>query len=209
MSINKNNYEEYFLDYHEGRLNTEEIAELMIFLVQNPLLDDEINAFDKNVTFESEQIDFNFKDRLKQIPNQDNGINDGNFEINCIANLEGDLDAEKTILFNQYLQVNPEKTKVVELFKKTKITPDSKIEFPNKGLLKRFIVKKGNKLRALYPTISVAATILLFVILFSSTNNVTAATYRNPFNMNLLDTSLIDKIKDVILNYNRDFIPKI
>jgi len=209
MSINKNNYEEYFLDYHEGRLSTEEIAELMIFLVQNPLLDDEINAFNKNATFESEQIYFNFKDRLKQIPNQNNGINDENFEINCIANLEGDLDAEKTILFNQYLQVNLEKTKVVELFKKTKINPDLQIKFSNKELLKRFIIKKSNKLRSLYPTISVAATILLFVIIFSSTNNVTAATYRNPFDMNLLDTSLIDKIKDVILNYNRDFIPKI
>ena len=51
MTINKHNYEAYFLDYHEGNLTPQEVADLLLFVEQHPELKDEFESFE-NVTLE-------------------------------------------------------------------------------------------------------------------------------------------------------------
>lgn len=46
MIINRNNYEAFFLDYIEGRLNSEQRAEVQLFLLANPDLAAEIEDLD-------------------------------------------------------------------------------------------------------------------------------------------------------------------
>ena len=45
MNIDKNNYEAFFLDYHEGNLSPQEVADLYLFLSQYPELKKEFEDF--------------------------------------------------------------------------------------------------------------------------------------------------------------------
>ena len=45
MNINKNNFEGWFLDYYEGTLTAEQVAELFLFLEKNPELKNEFESF--------------------------------------------------------------------------------------------------------------------------------------------------------------------
>ena len=46
MKINRDNYEAYFLDYHEGHLSLEMVRELHLFIEQNPDLKNSITDFE-------------------------------------------------------------------------------------------------------------------------------------------------------------------
>ena len=59
MKINRDNFEAYFLDYHEGQLGPEMEAEVMHFVELNPDLQTLFNEFepihlvaDENIVFE-------------------------------------------------------------------------------------------------------------------------------------------------------------
>jgi len=63
MQINRNNYEAYFLDYRENNLSPEQVAELMIFLEQNPDLKASFEAYenielatDKSIKFHQSHL---------------------------------------------------------------------------------------------------------------------------------------------------------
>ena len=66
MSINRHNYEAYFLDYYEKNLNPAQVKELMSFLDHNPDLKDEFNDFEL-ISLESDnQVSFPSKQSLKK-----------------------------------------------------------------------------------------------------------------------------------------------
>lgn len=159
MSINKSNYEQYFLDYLDGNLDTGMVAELMVFLAQNPELETELNSFEE-ITLTPEPISFTGKDFLKKT---DSTL--ARFEDRCIARLEGDMSLKEEKKFDQYLGQNPNKKKEYELFIKTILQPDTSIVFADKDELKKSI-KSIPITRWLYPAISVAASILLVVFLY-------------------------------------------
>ena len=46
MNINKNNYEAFFLDYHEGNLSPQQVADLLLFIEQHPELEEEFESFE-------------------------------------------------------------------------------------------------------------------------------------------------------------------
>jgi hypothetical protein len=47
MNINRNNYESWFLDYHEGCLSPEQVALLILFLEENADLKEEFESFEQ------------------------------------------------------------------------------------------------------------------------------------------------------------------
>ena len=65
MEINRNNYEIFFLDYHEGNLSAQQQAKLFIFLEQHPDLKNEFESFDL-VKLPSINIFFEEKNSLKR-----------------------------------------------------------------------------------------------------------------------------------------------
>ena len=175
MKINRNNYEIFFLDYMDGNLDPALIAELLIFLEENPDLKEEFEDFELiSVSVESSVI-FKDKNNLKKnhVTGIDN-INSTNYQNYFIASLENDLNAEELNQLKLFFKKNPSLINEYKLFENTFLSPDKKIIFLDKKTLKRYPFSILSK-KAVYYSVSIAASILiLFSILFIDfKNNIT------------------------------------
>ncbi len=139
-SINRNNYELYFIDFIDGALAPDIKLELDEFLLKNPDLKLELDLMmdsdvallpDVNLTMD--------KAGLKKTES----IGSDNAEVfnqQCIARLEGDLTLLEQSDFDKYIKVNNDKASTYALFAKTKLVPDANILFANKGTIKRLAI---------------------------------------------------------------------
>ena len=131
MKINKNNYEAYFLDYHEGNLSPEEVADLLLFVERHPELKEELEGFENFTIEDYSSITFENKSSLKK------EITDENREEYFIKAVENTLNtAEKTLLEN-YLKQHPRFLVDYNLFQKTKVEADTSIVFEKKDAMKK------------------------------------------------------------------------
>ncbi len=134
MKINRNNYELFFIDYLDGKLSHSEELELMAFLTGNPDLDEELNLV-RNIKIEPEKIFFVDKNSLKKASFPE--ISSEKFYELCVGKIEKALSHDDEILLAQYMELNPEKVKDLQLFEKTILKADTTIKFSNKESLKR------------------------------------------------------------------------
>jgi len=167
MKITRENYEIYFIDWLEGNLDSSLENEFELFLTQNPDLKEELNAFDDNISLEAEELSFENKSKLKQIPSE------SFFEISddeylCIADIEGDISKEEKVILTKKLTQNRIK-RIYSALKVAQLKPDTSIIFAKKKELKKFYISARIK-RGLYTVASVAAAILLYFSIASSTN---------------------------------------
>lgn len=168
MLINRKNYELFFLDYLEGRLNGEEEAGLMAFLAQNPDLKEELSRFE-NLNISSEPVSFKEKEKLKKNLSNLDEITEYNFEQYCIAKMEGDLNEDMNRRFEEFLAKHPERLKDYKLLLQTFLEPDKNIVFAEKQKLRhRQIAPSKNRLLAI---ISVAASIAMIIVSYQIYNN--------------------------------------
>ena len=131
MNIDKNNYEAFFLDYHEGNLSPQEVADLYLFLSQYPELKKEFEDFEHIVLEDFSAPVFENKDSLKK------NITADNREEYFIRAVENTLDPTELALLNQFLKTHPEFLSEFNLFIKTKLQADTAIVFDNKTNLKQ------------------------------------------------------------------------
>ena len=134
MKITRKNYELFFVDYLDGKLSHSDELELMAFLTANPDLEEELNLV-KDIKIEPEKISFFDKNSLKK--QEEDGISTERFNELCIGKIENNLSQEEELLLGQYLELNPEKVKELELFAKTILKPDVSVTFENKASLKQ------------------------------------------------------------------------
>ena len=140
MEINRNNYEVFLIDYLDGNLSPEMVAELLLFLENNHDLKEEFDGMEIVSVSDDETISFDFKDSLKK-PIEEKLINKDNYEEFFIASLEGDLSKiEKRELVN-FLINNSELSKEFKLFKQTFLEPETEVQFSEKSLLKKIVVE--------------------------------------------------------------------
>jgi hypothetical protein len=147
MTINKQNYEAYFLDYHEGNLTPQEVADLLFFVEQHPELREEFESFE-NVTLEDYSTpSFENKDVLKKEINQENS------EEYFIKEVEGVITSTEKVLLHNYIKQHPHLSADLELYRKTKLSADSSLVFENKTRLKEipfvFASKEPSDIEAL------------------------------------------------------------
>ncbi len=162
MDINRDNYEAYFLDFAEGNLSPAQEEILHRFLKFNPDLNEELQSF-KILSVTPGEIVFPGKDKLrKEIPGKDDSVSEQNFEMHCIAYLEGDLTQIQRSEFESFLEKNPEMTGVLNTFKFTFI-PAENIVYPGKARLKHDR-SRIFYLRLLVPLAAAAAIAVLFLI---------------------------------------------
>ncbi len=148
MKINSNNYEIYFLDYIEGRLNPVESAELLIFVEQSPQLKVEFESLNELCTLTKTNEHCELHSLLKKNPNslipEINPVDE-----KLIDYLEGEPISENTFLFlNKLASIK----KSFEQLKLTRLEPDNSIVFSDKGKL-----KKKTLIVSLQPALSIAA----------------------------------------------------
>lgn len=159
MNITRENYEAFFLDYHEGNLTASQKSELMDFLAQNPHLKPELDAFEMISLAEDPPVVFPGKSTLKKTP--ENKREEDNLEQQMIAHFEGDLSPSESRTLLQYVATNVNARKAFELYSKTHLQADHSIVYPHKSSLKRY--KAGIWQQKTWQ-IAVAAAILGFMV---------------------------------------------
>lgn len=138
MKIDLTNYEEKFLDYHDGNLSAEEVAELFLFIEKHPELKEEFESFE-NISINDIETDIAFPDKnlLKQLTNPSaETINQW-----LIAEMEGELTLQQRVLLSAFLKDHPQYEKDRSLFRSTKLTAGITDIFPEKEILKRKAAK--------------------------------------------------------------------
>jgi hypothetical protein len=165
-NINKNNYEIYFLDYLEGRLDAAQTAALMIFIDANPDLKEELEGLENLQLLPDSNIRFEGKRALKKetiIPA--GNVNEDNYEEFMVAFAENDLDARLLADYHEFLTKNPSLKKEAVLFSNTRLKADRSVIYPDKESLKKTVVLPLFS-KKLYYRISLAASVALLIGLF-------------------------------------------
>ncbi len=131
MNINTTNFEAFFLDYHEGNLSPQQVAELLLFIEQYPELKEEFESFE-NIPIAKEDTTFKFEN--KEILKKQIDVN--TIEDYLIRAVEGTLTKTETDLLTRFIKQHPRYQTDYDLFQKTKLNPDDSIVFENKSDLK-------------------------------------------------------------------------
>lgn len=168
MEININNYEEIIIDFLDGKLDDDAVAELFVFLDQNPAIKSEFDLLNTNQTaLPVEPIAFDFSGLLKQ-----EKINVADYSDKLIALLENDLTPEETKSLETEIKTYSELAAEFELFKKTKLVPENDIVFANKQVLTK---KGGFTMIPLFARYSAIAAIFIAIVMgvyfFTNKNN--------------------------------------
>lgn len=178
MKINRTNYEIFFIDYNDGKLNPHEISQLKTFLQLNTDLQEEFDMFSQNESItEIENIVFEHKNSLKKVFIPKNTIiTSNNFNDFVIAEIEGELSTNESFQLHQHLNENPDLKKEYNLFQLTKLKPEYSIVFENKkGLKKRS--KRQAIIRQITYVSAIAAGIALMFTIFNKVDTSDNTTY--------------------------------
>ncbi len=175
IDINRNNYEEYILDFIEGNLSYSIENLFMSFLDQNPDIKAEIELYEEETI---SQDDLVYKNKsVLQKEDLLSGVASSNFDQLCIARIENDLTKKEASDFEQYIQKDAKKQKEFELYQLTKIKADKSIEFDGKYALRR--TEKGFFRRNYFAIVSAAASVIILISLYvfvpkNNTNEIKA-----------------------------------
>jgi len=132
MKIGRNNYEAFFLDFHEGNLSEEVKRDVLQFVESNPDLKEEFESFEIIFIDQSQGLNFPGKENLKK-----NAINVLNYKTWLVAYIEDDLNGDEKLEVEKFLSANPAYGHELEILRKTKIFPDYSIRFSQKSSLKK------------------------------------------------------------------------
>lgn len=159
MKITRDNYESWFLDYLEGRLEEGRREDFLRFLDDNRDLKEELSGFEP-VTLDLPEVFFDGKETLKKeffdLPEA--------FDQAAAARMEGDSEPAEALRFEDYLQRHPEKQADADLFLQTRLIPDLSIVFPGKeNLVHRPVIRL-----MMTWTIRVAAVLLVAALVFTT-----------------------------------------
>lgn len=130
MEINRKNYESWFLDYHEGTLAPEKVAELFAFLEENPDLRNEFDEFEMfNINEELPTVTFEEKESLHKELTEDE------IRIWMLDILEGNRSDKSQLI--SFLQNKPALLEEWKLLQLTILNIDKNDVFASKSLLKK------------------------------------------------------------------------
>ncbi len=154
--ISRKNYEIYFVDYFDGKLDESSKAELFTFLEQNSDLKEEFEQFEMIVSKPDEKVKFSNKESLKKdTPTL------LNYKTWLVAELEGDLTTEQIKVLDGFTAKHPSIADERKLMSKIRLEA-TVIEFPRKKELKKPVIIPFRKMTI--TAVSVAAAITIFIL---------------------------------------------
>lgn len=160
--INRNNYEEFFIDYLDGNLSEEEIRSLEDFLFTHPELRAELEGLETVVLTPGNEKLTN-PENLKY-PDLSVPVTDSNFPFFCIAENEGDLNPEMQQELYRYLRANPGRQKERLQYSNLYLVPDTSVHYPEKLKLKKGLFIRYR--REWVTGFSIAASIAILLVFF-------------------------------------------
>ncbi|MBN2350882.1 MAG: hypothetical protein JXJ22_18740 [Bacteroidales bacterium] len=158
--ITRENYEIFLIDYIDGKLDTVKAAELLVFLSENPDIEDDFNNLERINITPAEPGCFNTS-FLKKDLNDVKEITSKNYEEFIIAKFENDLNPDDIKRIDEFISNNPKYEQDVISFKKVFLSPDSTIQYKDKHKLKKSIPVFRVYSKYIYLAASVAAAVLL------------------------------------------------
>lgn len=161
--INTENYEHYFIAYHQGDLSNDEIIQVDDFLSENTQLQKEFDLFKVVSAVQPSKVVFNDKDSLKVVEfAAGEFMTRSEFENICIDYFEENLDSTTTNTLLDAIDNNKELEDIFNLYHNTKLKSDTSIVFEQKSKLYR------RRIIAVVPAIqylnSIAAAVLILLM---------------------------------------------
>ncbi len=135
MKINRENYEEWMIDFIEGNLSPGDEEEVRDFLDHNPDLKEEVEEFEDTVLVPEGALSFNEKVFLKKGATGIEGMNRNEYLL--INKTENILTITEKKEYDTLLKTDSDALKEQTLFDKTVLKPDTGIVYPYKNKLKR------------------------------------------------------------------------
>lgn len=174
-SINKQNYEAWFLDYFEGNLSPELSELLFQFLEENPQYEDEFNSFEA-IALEPAVLEFDAKSLLKhEIPTELKHELSGTDYI-AISYTENILSqAEKNKVEQNMLQHKSLKN-AVDAYAEIKLRPDFSLVYDDKKDLKKPVIIPFNRYREAFKYAASAAAVFFISLSIWNYNDSTSNT---------------------------------
>jgi hypothetical protein len=170
MKIDRSNYEVWIIDWLDGNLDETRIAELQLFLSENPDLKTEAEELSITKLTPSD-THLSHKENLKKSPAN---LSETQFDLLSAAYLEKDLSPDQEEELMELIKKDPEKKRIFDLIQKTKISTLS-ITYPKKSKLYRRSVRQ-KIIRFSLIGLSAAAVITAVILNFRQTPVVTPVT---------------------------------
>jgi hypothetical protein len=185
MSINRHNYEEFFILYWDDELTTSQKQAVENFVKENSDLQEEFKILGETRFTPDATVQFEEKEFLQNKP----FINITNYEEQLLNYIDDELSNDERKEVERSAAKYPTIQKELALLQKTKLRPEAEVVFPDRSTLYR----REEKVRIISMTwfrVAVAAVIILvagFVILKLVNTNKNG---NNP------DVAEINKIKE-------------
>ena len=176
MNIGRDNYESWFMDYLDGKLETVQVEVLMSFLEFNPDLKQELEGLE-NVSLEPREQVFEHKAGLrKPVDTPERQAMLENFEDYCISGIEQQLSPDEENMLQKIIKDDPEKQNIYMLYRSTILQSDKSILYPGKSRLKRRYIELPRLRIAMSSVAAVAIILLALSWLFRNTDKKDAIT---------------------------------
>ena len=160
MSINRQNYEEYFLMYADDELSIHQRMEVEWFVQQNPDLAAELELLHQARLVPDDKIVFGHKEDLLKIP--EDHINLTNYEEYFISFIDNELNEDERVDVEKFILQHPQLQAEFALLKQTVSEPEP-VVFENKEILYRYEKEERKPVVMKWWRIA-AAAVLLFGI---------------------------------------------
>lgn len=161
MMPDRSNYEIWFIDWLDGKLDERQVQQLQEFLGRNPDLMEEFKALGP-VHLKPSDGSFARKESLRKSPGD---LTTSQFEYLCIAGLENDLSPAQAGELHEAMADDPGRRYIYNLINKIKLVP-SETRYLHKAKLKR-VSLFGKAFRISLALSGAAAVVALFLTLFT------------------------------------------
>ena len=160
MKIDRSNYEIWIIDWLDGNLSSEQEEELMMFLKENPDIQEESEEL-LSARLDQGHSEFMNKNLLIK---EESDIPVQQFEYLCAAYLEGDLSPEQINELQAMMDNDPVKKRTFDLIQHTRLTPPAEIYRHKRSLIK--LTPAGKFARTAVMVLSMAAAVALLISLY-------------------------------------------
>ena len=160
MTINSNNFEEFFLLYVDNEIDPVLRAEVEDFVEQHPGLKGKLNLLIQTKLSPEEEIVFENKDQLYKQPNS-GLVTLENYENFFLLYTDNELPEEQRAIVEEFVEANPGKKQELKLLQHTKLQADDSIKFPGKQSLYRLEKKPARIVPIAWMRSAAAAAVII------------------------------------------------
>lgn len=136
MTIDRHNYEEFFILYLDNELTQEERRAVEQFAAENADLGQELEMLMQTKLVPDSEVVFDNKDELMRFAG-DPSITAGNYEEWLVLYIDNELTPAQKQAVEAFAASNPDIQRELELLQQTKLQPEEHVIFPDKSLLYR------------------------------------------------------------------------